>query len=112
RRLDRQALVADERRDLVGGHGAHEIFALARARDRARAVVGVRAGPDDRRVAHTPGALVRHAAGGGGGGEMSGLVEGHGTDGAVDVVGLARVADLARLGLLLLLLELLPATLG
>ena len=71
RLLHADALIGDERCDLVADAIAHEIFALAGARDGAAAIAGIGAGADDRRIADAAGGLVGVAAGRGRGREMA-----------------------------------------
>jgi len=59
---------------------------MAGGRERARCVLRVGAGADDRRVAHAAVLLVRHAAGGGPGRQIARAVERRTSDGAVFVV--------------------------
>src|SRR5689334_2257204 len=70
------------RGDVVRDDGAYEVFAVARARNRASLVVGVSSGPDDGRVADAAEPLVRHPSRRSPRAEVSGFVETDGPDGA------------------------------
>src|SRR5512146_2301563 len=70
-----ESAVLHGRADVVRGNSAYEVFAMAGGRNGTDAILRIGSGPDDRRVADAPLALVRHAAGGGGRGEIAGRIE-------------------------------------
>ena len=61
--LQRLTGIAHQGRDVMGYNGANEILAVPRGRHGTGLIVGIGARADDRHIANTPEALVRHATG-------------------------------------------------
>src|SRR5439155_25535786 len=101
--LDGEALVLDQRDDVVGDGVADEELAVSGTRDAARLVIRIRPRADDRGVAKTSRPFVRHAARRRARREIAVAIQRHRADGAEVAWPHRRGAPLAFLLLLFLL---------
>src|SRR5579883_1447461 len=83
RLLETEGAELDRGADVMRRDRTNEIFTVTGGRDGTNPILRVRPGPDDRRIADAPLALVRHAARGGGGSEVARCIERHRADRAL-----------------------------